>query len=533
MNRVVTYVAIAVLLSCTVFAQSPEPRPSFDIADVHVSARTTNPSMRGGFIRGGRYELRTATMVDLIRTAYGVEANNVVGGPAWLDTDRFDVIANAPPASTPETLKLMLQSLLADRFKLVVHNDTKALSGYVLTFAKRSSQLKEADPASGKTGCQPASSEPTPGGIPFVSYSCRNVTMEAFAQTLRGMAPGYTGGNLIVDQTELKGVWDFDIKWNGRAQVANAGSDGISLFGAIEKLGLKLSLQNVPLSVIAVDSVNRKPTDNPPGITKSLPVVPLEFEVADIKPSAPGTTDATGGFQPGGRVDLHGMTLKDLIELAWDVDADDTIVGGPKWLDTNRFDVVAKASSTLSASGQQQIDIGGVQLMMRTLLIDRFRITTHSDVQPITVYALIAAKPKMKKADPSNRTSCKNIAAGASNLASLVSRNFTCQNISMAQFADKLSAIAGGYIDHPVVDLTGLDGAWDFTLNFSPKRALQVGGGRSGDAGTAGVAIASDPNGAISLFEAVDKQLGLKLEQQKHPMPVMVIDHVEERPTDN
>ncbi|MDE3195065.1 MAG: TIGR03435 family protein, partial [Acidobacteriota bacterium] len=102
-----------------------------------------------------------------------------------------------------------------------------------------------------------------------------------------------------------------------------------------------------------------------------------------------------------------------------------------------------------------------------------------------------------------------------------------CQNITMAQFADKLGSIAGGYVDHPVVDQTGIEGAFDFPLNFSPVRALRPGAGAPANG------EASDPNGAISLFEAIDKQLGLKLEKRQHPMPVLVIDHVEEKPTDN
>jgi uncharacterized protein (TIGR03435 family) len=156
---------------------------------------------------------------------------------------------------------------------------------------------------------------------------------------------------------------------------------------------------------------------------------------------------------------------------------------------------------------------------LRTLLIDRFKLATHSDVRPVTVYALVAAKPKMARADSSNRTTCKHPTVAANNVVSALAASFTCQNISMAQFADKLQGIAGGYVDRPVVDLTGLDGAWDFTLSFSPVRVFQAGGGQS-----------SDPNGAISLFEALEKQLGLKLEQQKHPMPVLVIDHVNEKP---
>ena len=93
----------------------------------------------------------------------------------------------------------------------------------------------------------------------------------------------------------------------------------------------------------------------------------------------------------------------------------------------------------------------------------------------------------------------------------------------MALLTERLNVIAPGYINHPVVDLTGLDGAYDFTFSYSGVAAFQ-----------ANVASGSnDPNGAVSLFEALEKELGLKLEVQKHPMPVLVVDHIEQKPTDN
>ena len=112
-----------------------------------------NPFMQGGILMGDRYQLRQANMVDLIRTAYGVDADNVLGGPSWLELDRFDVIAKTPPATPPETLKLMLQALLADRFKLVVHKDSKPFDAFVLSVGKGKPKLKEAD-GSGEPGCQ-------------------------------------------------------------------------------------------------------------------------------------------------------------------------------------------------------------------------------------------------------------------------------------------------------------------------------------------------------------------------------------------
>jgi uncharacterized protein (TIGR03435 family) len=112
----------------------------------------------------------------------------------------------------------------------------------------------------------------------------------------------------------------------------------------------------------------------------------------------------------------------------------------------------------------------------------------------------------------------------------------TCQNMTMAQFAEKLKSIAPGYIHTPVLDATGLEGGYDFTLSFSPAGALQApgGGGRGGSPegppASGEASSASDPNGAITLFEAIERQLGLKLSAQKRPVPVLVIDHAEQTP---
>jgi len=110
----------------------------------------------------------------------------------------------------------------------------------------------------------------------------------------------------------------------------------------------------------------------------------------------------------------------------------------------------------------------------------------------------------------------------------------TCQNVSLAQFADKLQGIAPGYLNSPVVDATGIEGTWDFTLNFSPFGFAQVvRGGRGGDPGQGVAPEAPEPDGGLTLFEAVEKQLGLKLEPQKRMTSVLVIDHLEQKPIEN
>jgi uncharacterized protein (TIGR03435 family) len=538
MIRAFAGISLGTLLSTTLLGQSADPPPVFEVADIHQSASSTNPFMRGGVIRGDRYELRNATMVDLIRTAYGVDAEKVVGGPSWLESDRFDVIAKTPPNITPETVRPMLQGLLADRFKLAVHNDNKLMPVFVLSTGKGKPKLKEADDSE-RTGCQGQPQNPEPGTIPYAMVQCHNMTMEGFARNLRQMAGAYMTSP-VVDSTGLKGAWDFDIKWTARALLSQAGGDGITIFDAVDKqLGLKLEPQRVPTPVIVVDSVNRKPTDNPPGVTQKLPTPPpAEFEVADVKPSAP---DARQSFRiQNGRVEAHAFPLKNLIMIAWDLNGEELLSGAPRWLNSARFDIIAKAST--SGPGPQ-VDFDSLRLMLRALLAERFRLATHTEDRPVNAYTLMAAKPKLKKADPSNRTGCKEgpgtDAKDPRDANPILSRLITCQNMTMSEFAARLQGLAPGYIHTPVVDATEIDGAWDFSLSFSPVGLLQSGrggdGGRAGDGSqaAAGAGTPSDPNGALSLFDAVNKQLGLKLVMEKRPASVLVIDHVEEKPTEN
>ena len=113
----------------------------------------------------------------------------------------------------------------------------------------------------------------------------------------------------------------------------------------------------------------------------------------------------------------------------------------------------------------------------------------------------------------------------------MLTRLISCQNMTMAQFAAQLPNLAGGYVRVSVVDATELTEAYDFSLAFSAiglvrnNPALAAGGTAEGGA--------SDPSGAVPLPEAINKQLGLKLELKKRPIPVLVIDHIDEKPTDN
>jgi hypothetical protein len=127
---------LAALISGAAFSQSTSSKPAFEKADIHPAITTGGiGGGRGGFPYSakGRYEIRNATLLNLITSAYGVDPEKVVGGPTWLEWNRFDIVAAMPSDTPPETQKVMLQTLLADRFRLVIHNDTKNLTGYVLT----------------------------------------------------------------------------------------------------------------------------------------------------------------------------------------------------------------------------------------------------------------------------------------------------------------------------------------------------------------------------------------------------------------
>ncbi len=554
MPRRAVLLCIFAIAPAVATAQTPKS-PAFDIADVHASPHATNYFMQGGTMRGGRFEIHKATMVDLVSMAFGVESEFVLGGPAWIETDHFDIIAKAPRDTSQDDAIKMLQALLADRFKLALHKDTKPTEAFVLSLGKGKHKLKEAQ-GSGASDCQSPGPPPppAPGTFPKIEVACRNMTMDQFATQLHQMAGGYLTSP-VVNTTGLKGAWDFDLRWTGRGALAAAGADGISIFDAVDKeLGLKLELQKTPMPVIVVDSANEKPTANPPGVTTALPPpAPAEFEVADIRPSAPGGNERGGGFLPGGRVDLKNMPLRDMVSVAWDLPPFVELLGAPKWLtaDSPKFNLIAKvAVSGVATANGPPVDIDDLRHMLQVLLKDRFKLQTHMEDRPETVYTLVAAKPKLKPADPLNRSKCK---IGASNMS--INRDagtpgipmvqVTCQNMTMALFAEQLQQIAPLYVRYDVANATGIDGAFDFTFSytFAPPSMInqrggagegaRKGGGPAPGGGAPGGLTASDPIGGVTLFEALEKQLGLKLEAHKEPRPVLVIDHIEPTPTEN
>ncbi len=348
-----------ILLLMAGYGVSAQAVNRFEVADVHVSPDTALPYPRGGLTERGTYELHFATMADLISIAWNLEAAKVKGGPSWLEWDRFDVIAKVPAETTLDTVRPllpgMLRNLLTNRFRLVVHSDTKPMPAFILT-ARPKPRMKPSQPsdATEESGCKPdgpgGGLVAGPGAVPVFSFTCRNLTMEAFAAGMPRMSGvlGYTNNLPVVDRTGLKGAWDFNLKYTvqggeTRYGIVPSASDLITLPAALSRqLGLELNPGNTPSPVLIVDSVSETPAPNPPGTALAAPAPPAEFDVADLKPSDPASSAFKFQIR-NGSVNIEGSPLSALIYRAWNVNNPAEVVGMPAWANTARFHIVAKS----------------------------------------------------------------------------------------------------------------------------------------------------------------------------------------------
>jgi uncharacterized protein (TIGR03435 family) len=231
-----------------------------------------------------------------------------------------------------------------------------------------------------------------------------------------------------------------------------------------------------------------------------------EFEVASIKPNHSADGRVLMGMAPGGRFTATNTTVKQLIMTAYRIRAHQ-ISGAPAWLDSEKYDIVAKPEG--GANPDQ------IKLMLQALLAERFKLTMRHESKELPVYALVVGKsgPKFQASKDSGGPGRRGIQMGRGLIEG--------QQMTMEMFADQLSGMAG----RTVLDKTGLTGSYDLRLEFTPDESqAQMFNGPGGSP-------PPDPNGP-SLFAAVQEQLGLKLEAQKGPVTVYVIDRVE-KPTEN
>ena len=231
-----------------VYAQS-EPHQQFEVASIKASKDPTSTS--SGLNTGnGRLTASNVTLKRCIMGAYAVGPNQIFGGPDWLASDRFEIYAKAEQPVGDHILMAMLQTLLADRFKLALHREGKPIQAYVLEVSKNGQKLEKGDGHGSRT---------TNGRGDIVAT---NATMDRFAEILSRQMD-----LPVVNHTGLDGVFNVKLQWTPLSAKPvkpedGAVIDGPSIFTAIqEQLGLRLHAQKVLVEVLVIDHVE-KPSGN-------------------------------------------------------------------------------------------------------------------------------------------------------------------------------------------------------------------------------------------------------------------------------
>jgi uncharacterized protein (TIGR03435 family) len=306
-----------------------------------------------------------------------------------------------------------------------------------------------------------------------------------------------------------------------------------------EPVALKLDLRKKLLLVVAgamaaagpvVFGLIQQPQSQPgSGVTSAAPKVPT-FEVASVKPDKSGTGMTMLRTTPVG-FSASNIPLKALIQQAYGVE-DNQILGAPSWVGSERYDIEAKVSSS-DTDELHDLSPDQRRLMLQPLLADRFQLKVHTEVRELPVLALVIAKggPKLHEAKPGD-TYANGIKGfdgqGGPGLMRMGPGQLTAQGLPMSSVAQLLSQQLG----RTVQDKTGLTGKYDFTLQWTPDRdaSPMFKGPEAGPQGLG--ATTSTESAGPSVFTAIQEQLGLKLESQKGPVEVLIIDHVE-TPSEN
>lgn len=277
------------LLSSAAFGQT------FEVASIRPSAGPGAERMAVGVhIDGARISCTSLSLRDYITSAYQVKLYQVVG-PDWIGGERFDVQATLPPGATQEQVPDMLKALLADRFGMKFHRETRDFPVYGLLVAKGGLKMKESTPdpedssAKEKTPSVNVSGTGGRGGV-HIEYGhgsfftmadnkfiARKLPMASFAEVLARFED-----RPVVNMTELTGSYDFDLEFTQEDYMAMlirsaisagvtlppealrllSGSSGDSLLNALARLGLKLETRKAPLEVLVIDHIEKAPTEN-------------------------------------------------------------------------------------------------------------------------------------------------------------------------------------------------------------------------------------------------------------------------------
>jgi uncharacterized protein (TIGR03435 family) len=265
MIRAITGAGLIVFTQFAAFSQ-----PAFEVASVKPAPPPTGNNLRVGMGGdAGRVTFSNVTLRNVMTRAYSVKDSQITG-PDWLSSERYDIVAKLPPDTPRDQIPPMLQTLLADRFKLTLHREKKVMPVYALVVGKNGPKLHEADAATGLRISM------GPKG--------RQLNGKVSISQLADMLSNWTD-RPVFDMTEIKGVYDIDLQWapddnqrgpgfmgpagpkpeggGGERKGATDPSEGASIFTAVqETLGLKLEGRKSPIDILIVDHAEKVPTEN-------------------------------------------------------------------------------------------------------------------------------------------------------------------------------------------------------------------------------------------------------------------------------
>ena len=271
------------LFACCTFGQTVPL--AFDAASLKPSGPQSIRGSDGGpgSRDPGRFTFRSAALSELLGQAYGVvDSKQQVSGPGWIDTETFDIAVTMPPGTTKAQFKGMLQGLLAERFKLVLHHETKMFPVYELVIAKNGPKLKESvetTPAIGASANKPASDHDENGfpvlpvGLPGFAMSVGpgqtshwTASQQPMSVLARILSSTTAAGRTLIDKTGLTGKYDFRLYYDMHLPGTPAGADDsatpILLDALQQQLGLKLTDAKAPFDVVVVEHAEKVPSEN-------------------------------------------------------------------------------------------------------------------------------------------------------------------------------------------------------------------------------------------------------------------------------
>jgi len=243
------FAVLSIMITSLALAQTPEKKAAFDVAAIRMSQQDDGQDVDSD---QGLFRAHNLTAKRLISLAYTIDMSEIIGGPKWLDSDRYDINAKIPAEFAQQTstrLPEMIEALLADRFQLVIHREQRQMSVYALLADKKGTKLQPAKAPDKGSGSHS-------NGRHLVAT---NVSMENLAKRLSREVMG-----VVADRTGLTGGFDFELEWTPEKILgADAATDDRpSIFAALEEqLGLRLEPAKIPVSAVVVDKAEKPATD--------------------------------------------------------------------------------------------------------------------------------------------------------------------------------------------------------------------------------------------------------------------------------